>query len=105
MPGLARPVRMPAKSSLATSTAFSIFSSASKSVSSIILSRCFLGVSGRVPVCVRASHGGDERADPLTLQRARDVSFAFHAEHDHRQLVVVAEAERRLVHDPKPLLQ
>ena len=36
MPGLARPVRMPAKSSLATSTALSIFSSASNSVSSIM---------------------------------------------------------------------
>ena len=37
MPGVARPVRMPAKSSLATSTAFSIFSSASSRVSSIIV--------------------------------------------------------------------
>jgi hypothetical protein len=36
MAGVARPVRMPPKSSLATETAFSIFSSASRSVSSII---------------------------------------------------------------------
>src|SRR4051794_17147867 len=36
MPGLARPVRMVDKSSRATDTAFSIFSSASKRASSII---------------------------------------------------------------------
>jgi hypothetical protein len=39
--GLARPVRTVARSSLATDTAFSIFSSASKRVSSITAAPCY----------------------------------------------------------------
>src|SRR6478752_5434869 len=102
MPGWARPVRMPAKASLATSTAFSIFSSASNKVSSIIgaalLHICHaagaaVGSSvsngaGRRAHCARAaSAGGDQRADALPEERAGDVAVALHAEDDHREPV------------------
>src|SRR6476661_10720769 len=120
MPGVARPVRMPAKSSLATSTAFSIFSSASSRVSSIMSapSRPSSASSGRVrrigshrPLSglgcgvSKRSVGGDERPDLLTADGALHVAIALHAEHDHGQLVLHAEAEGRGVHHSQPLLE
>src|ERR671921_2594596 len=110
MAALARPVRMAAKSSLATSTALSILSSASRRVSSITATPCASGrrPGGRLRIPTRgprpgsptrpSSAGDDPRADPLTPDGARDVAIALHAEHDHRQVVVHAEAERGGVH-------
>src|SRR5690242_7387426 len=108
MPGVARPVRIPAKSSLATSTAFSIFSSASRRVSSIMLgsfSGALVRDTSRGVVSLahapsrsrgrRGSPGGDQRPDPLTTQGVHHVALALHAEDDHGQLVVHAEAEGR----------
>src|SRR3954453_23461013 len=109
---------MPAKSSLSTSTALSIFSSASNIVSSIMalwLPRpsfvgwfvCFWCCWGLAPWAGRGRRAysgvGDERADLLTEQGPRDVSRAFHAEHDHGELVLHAEAEGRRVHHPQAL--
>src|SRR6478752_4963003 len=107
MPGCARPVRMPAKASLATSTAFSIFSSASNRVSSIIAagllricraasaavgSSVSNGAGGRAHSARGPSGGGDQRADLLAEQGAGDVAVTLHAEDDHRELVVHAQA-------------
>src|SRR5580765_8107964 len=119
MAGVARPVRIPAKSSLATSIAFSIFSSASRRVSSIMLGsfsgargagrRSWCGQSGArcAPSLSRgrSSPGGDQRPDPLTTQGVHDVALALHAEDDHGQLVVHPEAEGRCVHDAQTLLE
>ena len=76
MPGLARPVRMPAKSSLATSTAFSIFSSASRRVSSIIvglLPSHSVGVGRSVSAVGRgsAAHPGVTSVPILSPRSAR----------------------------------
>src|SRR6478752_5993030 len=108
---------MPAKSSLRTSTALSIFSSASNIVSSIMVLR-FLVLGGASGCCHvvqvlpgaasaggrgRWSGVGHQRADPLTEQRSGDVSRAFHPEDDHRQLVLHAEAEGGGVDDLEAL--
>src|ERR1700712_5005590 len=79
--GLARPVRRLARSSLATPTAFSIFSSASKRVSSI---RSDMSAAFRC---------GDQGADGLAPDRFSDVSIGEQVEHDDRHGVVHAEAE------------
>src|SRR4051794_885951 len=92
--GLARPVRTPPRSSLATLTAFSIFSSASRSVSSIM---CALS-SG-------AGGGVDQRPDPLTPHRTGDVPLDEQVEHHDRHVVVHAEAEGGGVGDLEALLQ
>src|SRR5689334_18545323 len=113
MPGVARPVRMPAKSSLATSTAFSIFSSASRRVSSIMVMllvgrrsggrrRDVVGVPGGG---LGTSPRGDQRSDLLTTQRPHDVALPLHAEDDHGQLVVHAQAEGGGVDDAQAALE
>src|SRR5215203_1085997 len=110
MPGLARPVRMVPKSSRATETAFSIFSSASKSVSSITLVSVFCRVRSlvalRTPVGRRGRRrsgvGADHRADLLTVDRAGDVALLGQVEDDDREVVVAAEADRRGVGDFEP---
>src|SRR3982751_6337111 len=96
MLGWARPARIAANSSRVASTDLSILPSASLRMSLIT----------GAPSCVRwvlacRSAGGDERANLLTLHDAQDVALGLHAEHDHRQLVLTAERERRLVHDPQ----
>src|SRR3954471_19773732 len=98
MPGFARPVRMVAKSSLATSIAFSIFSSASRRVSSITVAPSSRHVLGRGCASPGARSAGalpgrDQRADPLTPHGACDVPVLLHTEHDHGQLVVHTQAE------------
>src|SRR5689334_8457787 len=98
--GVARPVRMAANSSLACSTALSIFSSASKRVSSITgSSRLLAGFGGAGCGDVRgsASSRGDQGADLLAGTRAHDGVVAVRAEDQHRKLVLLAEAERGLV--------
>src|SRR3954453_3635162 len=105
--GVARPVRMAAKSSLATSTAFSIFSSASRRVSSITVAPSSRRRRRRPSWTARRapSTGCHERADPLTPDRARHVPLTLHPEHDHGQLVVHAQAEGRRVDDLQALAQ
>src|SRR3954451_21243065 len=109
MAGVARPVRMTAKSSFATSTAFSIFSSASRRVSSITVapsSRPLASGVARaspVPRPPWSLTGRDERADPLTPAGTGHVPLPLHAEHDHRELVVHAQAEGGGVEDLQPL--
>src|SRR3954463_6161147 len=97
MLGWARPARIAANSSRAASTDLSILPSASLRMSSITSAplSCSVGPRGRW------SAGADERANPLTLHGPEDVPLGGHAEHDHRQLVLAAERERRLVHDPQ----
>src|SRR4051794_14416249 len=93
MLGCARPARIAAKSSRVTSTALSIFWSASRSVWLIVTAspRWWSGV------------GADQRPDLLTLHDLEDVALGLHPEHDHRQLVLAAQRERGLVHDPQSL--
>src|ERR1700712_3489323 len=93
MPGLARPVRIEAMSSRATDTAFSIFSSASKRVSSIKMHLPSLAL------VVPSSVGGDQCSDLLTCDRSRDISIGEEVEHEDRHVVVHAEAERGGVRD------
>src|SRR6478752_10726035 len=86
MPGGARPVRMDDKSSRATVTAFSIFSSASKRASSIT---------------VYLPSSGDQCSDLLTCDGAGDIAGGQQVEHQDRHAVVHAEAERRRVGHPQ----
>src|SRR3954452_4508848 len=97
MLGWARPARMAANSSRAASTDLSILPSASWRMSSITNAP----LSCSVRVVGRWSAGADERANLLTLHSAQDVPLLLHPEHDHGQLVLAAEGERRLVHDPQ----
>src|SRR6266567_9225071 len=93
--GEARPVRRLPSSSRATRIAFSIFSSASKSVSSITAAFSLSGEGS-----ARAVH---ERADLLTTRSPGDVPVGELEDHDgHR--VVTAEAERGGVGDLEPPL-
>src|SRR5690606_6205375 len=112
--GCARPVRIVAKSSLPTETAFSIFSSASRRVSSITMtpSPCVCRlysrgsptepghVTGIVSRTLRPTDiddgfdvGGDQGADLLAPDRPGDAVIHIEAEHHNRQVVVHAEAE------------
>src|SRR3954462_2007741 len=106
MLGCARPARIAANSSRAASTDLSILPSASWRMSSITTAplSCSVGSCGRCVVLGRAgscwSAGADERANPLTLHSPQDVALGLHPEHDHGQLVLAAQRERRLVHDP-----
>src|SRR5437764_1404881 len=100
--GVARPVRITANSSLANSIARSIFSSASKSVSSITCSvASFRRSSGGTP----RSGGGDQGTDLFAAHRLDDRVFPLGAEDQHRQPVVHAQAERGRVDHPQTLAQ
>src|SRR3954468_10180434 len=99
--GVARPVRITANSSLACSIARSIFSSASKSASSITCSVASLGVRP----AVRKSGGGDQGTDLLAAHRLDDRVFPLGTEDQHRQPVVHAQAERGRVDHPQTLAQ
>src|SRR6185369_14534987 len=94
--GLARPVRIVARSSLANSIARSIFSSASKSVSSIT----WVSLQSLV-VAVQDGFCGDERADPLTSKCPDDGVVTLGSEDQHRQFVVPAQAQRGRVRHPQ----
>src|SRR5580693_4247584 len=94
MDGCARPVRMPLNSSLATTTAFSIFSSASRRLSSITAA----------PLrCSRASRLGPayQCADPLTTHGPDDITLTHQVKYDNRQVIVHAQADRGRVHYPQ----
>src|SRR5512139_509360 len=105
MAGVTLPVRMEAKSSLATTTAFSIFSSASKRISSITSAPVACsspapghGSRGRGRSC-SAFGRADQRADLLTSYGPDDIALAHEVENDDGQPVVHAEADGRGVHD------
>src|SRR6266536_1760476 len=114
MPGRARPVRMMLKSSLATETALSIFASASRSVSSIIVRLRFTrhalaSLAVRPPQPARSClillppiQAGDQRADLLAADGPDDVPLAHEREHHDRQPVVHAQADRRGIHHLQP---
>src|ERR1700727_2142036 len=78
MLGFARPVRMVDRSSRLTATAFSIFSSASKRVSSIM--------------CAPLSCG-HQRSDFLTRDRPSDIAIGQQVENQDRYAIVHAQAE------------
>src|SRR5579859_3554843 len=80
-----------AKSSLATATAFSIFSSASRRVSSIIAAPQCSFPSVSVPAY--------KSADPFAPNRAHHIALAHQVEDDDRQIIVHAQANRRRVHE------
>src|ERR1700712_4719877 len=99
--GLARPVRTFAKSSFAASTDLVIFSLASARTSAITWAPSVVQWT-RVYLYRARSFAGsvaDESADALTADRLGEVAGRLHAEHDHRHLVVHAEAERGGVDD------
>src|SRR5215831_14452932 len=123
MPGLARPVRTAPNSSLANSIARSIFSSASKRVSSITwCSASFVGYVVNVrggrgalrhagPLAGSASaqragglrgDRGDQGADLLTLDGPDDGVVSLGGEDQHRQPVLLAQAERRGIDHLQP---
>src|SRR5882757_6147815 len=100
MDGCARPVRMVPNSSLATTTAFSIFSSASRRVSSITAAPvrflCLHAPAADGSVIPRPAYQG---ADLLTAHRPRDVALFHQVENDDGQAVVHAQAHRGRVHE------
>src|SRR6478736_7908496 len=100
MPGLARPVRIEDRSSRATDTAFSIFSSASKIVSSIT-SPFPVAVARPWRLAPVAGHpsGGDQCSDLLTCDRTGDIAVDEQVEHQDGHAVVHAEAEGGRVGD------
>src|ERR1035437_7630874 len=87
------PVLMDAKLSLATSTALSMLSSASRRMSSIT----------SVPSCDHL--GGDPRPDSLTHECLGHIPMLFEPENDHGQVIVHPEAECGRVEHVEPLLQ
>src|SRR5947208_10763747 len=101
MDGVALPVRTEVRSSRVTETAFSIFSSASKRVSSITAAPgaagCWWAYSGVLST--------DQGADPLTSHRPGDVALGQQVEHDDRHIVVHAQAEGRGIRDFQPAFQ
>src|SRR5215469_11955910 len=107
MAGWARPVLMPANSSFATETALSIFSSASKSVSSITSAPVLLAIDP----CPARSHplpafwipgAAHQCADLLTPDRPDNVAGLHQGENDDRQAVIHAQADRGGVHHLQP---
>src|SRR3954454_1451661 len=101
----ARPVRIAANSSLACSTALSIFSSASKRVSSITEHSLLPAGSGLSVVrWWMGWSGGDQRADLLAGQGADDRVVPLGAEDEHRQVVLLAQAVRGRVGHAQTLL-
>src|SRR5262249_7464171 len=90
IPGLARPVRIVDRSSRATDTAFSIFSSASKRASSIICAAPAL------------PSGGDQRSDFLTSPRTSDIPIGQQVEHQNRHAIVHTQAESGGIGYPEP---
>src|SRR5258705_13530886 len=105
LPGVARPVRMAANSSLANSIARSIFSSASKRVSSITWSASFGRLRGSSTHDGRGLTGGDQGADLLAGDSAGDGVLALGAKDQHRQFVLLAQGERGRVDDLQTALQ
>src|SRR6476646_11040977 len=105
MPGLARPVRIVDRSSRATDTAFSIFSSASKRVSSITSPFPVAVARPWRPTPVATARpgvhqsGGDQRSDLLTCDRSGDIAVDEQVEHQDGHAVVHAEAEGGRVGD------
>src|SRR3954449_5817535 len=90
--GVIRPVRMAANSSFATATAFSIFSSASRSSSSITPVPSTSSVFRRVV-------GSDDCPDLLTSDGPGDVAVGEQVEHHDGHRIVHAEADGGGVHD------
>src|ERR1700761_3393455 len=88
MLGLARPVRMVDKSSRPTDTAFSLFSSGSKRVSSIM-----------APLL---PSGGDQRPDLLTRDRASNIAIGKQVEHQDRHAIVHTQTKCGGVGHPQP---
>ena len=110
MPGLARPVRMDDRSSRATDTAFSIFSSASKRVSSITVHllhlRCasFTAARHAHPALMFLAGAGalvTSVPDLLTCDRTRDIAIREQVEYQDWHAVVHAQAERGGVGHPQ----
>src|SRR6188768_2276971 len=99
MLGCARPARIAANSSRVASTDLSILPSASLRMSLITAAPSAIQLV-RSWVCGSAS--ADERANLLTLDGTQDVALGLHAEHEHRELVLPAQGEGRLVHDAQP---
>src|SRR5215471_13581249 len=99
MAGCARPVRMTANSSLATATAFSIFSSASRRTSSITAAPVHRVLSRRLAAGASIGRLADQRADLLPAYCSHDVTLLHQVEDNNGQAVVHAQAHRCRVHD------
>src|SRR5216683_7902670 len=110
---------MTLNSSLATVTALSIFSSASRRVSSIMFGsvvlampmRAYLSAGLSLPILplfavlvvgFLAIQAADQRADLLAADGPDDVPLAHEGEHHDRQPVIQAQADRRGVHHLQP---
>src|SRR3954449_4678231 len=97
MEGLARPVRIAAKSSRVTSTAFFILLSASLRVWLITAAPRGLCVLVDGALVVDSGVPGDRRADLLTRHDPPDVAVLGEVEHHHGHVVVTTEADRGAV--------
>src|ERR1700751_6067132 len=105
MPGLARTVRMVDKSSRPTDTAFSIFSSASKRVSSIMAPLLLIAALCIVAGCHLAPLlplGSDQRSDLLTRNRASNIAIGKQVEHQNRHAIVHTQTECGGIGHPQP---
>src|SRR5579872_1095822 len=101
--GVARPVRIAAKSPRVASTHFCILFSASFK-SAMKLSPCHpepLEGLNRI----QRTDFTDERADGFAPHDAANVAGSGHVEHDDRQIVVHAQRQRRVVHHFQAALQ
>src|SRR5699024_7684373 len=105
MPGLARPVLMELSSSRTCSIAFSILSSASRSVSSIMSLLSVLLSWVRLAVLARSLRRAHQRADLLPRDRSRDAPPGEEVEHEDRHVVVHTETEGRGVRDLETALE
>src|SRR5947209_19128948 len=94
--GVARPVRNPRSSSRNTLTAFSMRSSASKRISSLVIILPSPGVATRGLVLLRFTH---QSANRFTRHGALDVAFTFEVENQDRHFALAAQADGRHVHD------
>src|SRR5947208_10583994 len=87
--GVARPVRKPRSSSRKTVTAFSMRSSASNKISSLVM------------VGKPSAHLTDQGADGVAGDRAFDVALALEIEHQDRQPACAAQVDGCDVHHPQ----
>src|SRR5699024_713382 len=105
MPGLARAVLMELSSSRTCSIAFSILSSASRSVSSIMSVLSVLLSWVRFAVLARSLRRAHQRADLLPRDRSRDAPPGEEVEHEDRHVVVHTETEGSGVRDLETALE
>src|SRR6476646_618275 len=106
-PGLARPVRMPARSCLSLASAFSMRSSVSRRMSSALITVRFPEQAAlaerRFRLFGDRNLAADERADSRPAHRSLDVALFLVIKNQDRHVVFHALRDRRGIHDAQIL--